>query len=112
MVDLTPAAIVQTLSQIGKALDEQAGEVERLHREHVQAKAAYRSAFARAFLTAEGAMDVRRYQAEQATADEFLAMELSEQVWKAAIEAQRVLRDRLEIGRSLSSVMKLEWGNG
>ena len=77
----------------------------------MRAKADYKREFARAFLTATGAVDVRRYTAEQDTADLYLAAEIAEQVLRAAKEALRVLRDRLEIGRSLGAVMRLEWGN-
>ena len=112
MVELTPAAIVQTLSGIGRELDAKAAEVEQLDADHVALRAAYRREFARAFLAAEGAMDARRYQAELATADLFAEVELAEQVLRAGKESLRVLRDRLEIGRSLGAVMRLEWGSG
>lgn len=111
MTELTPLAIVQTLSAIGRELDAKAIEVEALDEAWVRAKADYKREFARSFLTATGAVDVRRYTAEQDTADLYLAAEIAEQVLRAAKEALRVLRDRLEIGRSLGAVMRLEWGN-
>jgi len=106
---LTPALIVNTLSKIGRQLDDKAAEVERLDREFVVLKANYKREFARAFLTSTGSNDVRRYQADDATADLNMQMELAEQVLRASKEALRVLRDRLEIGRSLGAVMRLEW---
>lgn len=109
MGDLTPATIVATLSQIGRELDAIASSVESLDHSHVMAKVGYRKAYAREFLGATGSNDVRRYVAEQATADDFLAVELAEQVLRAGKESLRVLRDRLEIGRSLGAVMRLEW---
>lgn len=109
MSELTPLAIVETLSRIGKELDAQAEEVEHLDEKHVAAKVAYRKAYAHAFLTADGSMDIRRYVAEEKTVDEFQAMEVAEQVLRAGKESLRVLRDRLEIGRSLGAVMRLEW---
>ncbi len=110
MVDLTPAHIVTTLSEIGRRLDNTAAEVERLDGEHVALKAEFRREYARAFLAADGSNDVRRYKAEASTADLWEQVEVAEQVLRAAKEALRVLRDRLEIGRSLSAVMRLEWG--
>ena len=112
MADLTPAAIVHTLSTIGRELDAKADEVEALDAAHVALKAEYRREFARAFLTAVGSNDVRRYTAEDATAELYARMEGAEQVLRAGKEALRVLRDRLEIGRSLGAVMRLEWGSG
>lgn len=110
MAELTPAAIVNTLSTIGRNLDAQADEVERLDGEHVALKAEYRREFARVFLATEASNDVRRYTAELATADLHARMEGAEQVLRAGREVLRVLRDRLDIGRSLSAVMRLEWG--
>lgn len=109
MVDLTPATIVNTLSDIGRRLDAQAEAVEELDQQHVELKAAYRKAFAVAFLGAHGSNDVRRYTAEVETADLHREVELAEQSLRAAKESLKVLRDRLEIGRSLGAVMRLEW---
>lgn len=111
MVDLTPATIVKTLSDIGRRLDAQAEAVEELDQQHVELKAAYRKAFAVAFLHAQGSNDVRRYTAEVETADLHLEVEAAEQLLRAAKESLRVLRDRLEIGRSLGAVMRLEYGS-
>lgn len=109
-MELTPASIVAALSQIGRDLDGKADEVAALDEKHVRLRAAYKSLFAREFIDAPGSNDVRRYTAEIATADALLDAELAEQVLRASREALRVLRDRLEIGRSLGSIMKMEWG--
>lgn len=109
MTEFTPASVVATLSQIAKQIDEQSHEVARLDEAAVRARAAHKSAFARAFLSADGAMDIRRYRAEEETADLYLAAELAEQVLRAGREALRVLRDRLEVGRSIGSQVRLEW---
>ena len=111
MTQLTPHSIVTTLSQIGRDLDDKADEVEALDETFVRLKAHYKRSFAAAFIRAAGSADVRRYTAEMETADLLLEMELAEQVLRAAKEALRVLRDRLEIGRSLGAVLRMEWGN-
>jgi hypothetical protein len=111
VTDLTPHTVVRTLSQIGLDLDAKADEVEQLDSDWVRLKAAYRSAYARAFMDAAGSVDVRKYTAEIDTADLLLEAELAEQVLRAAKEALRVLRDRLEIGRSLGAVLRMEWNN-
>lgn len=111
MSDYTPASVVATLSLIARQIDEKAAEISDLDRAAVGARQAYKKAYARAFLTADGAMDVRRYRAEEDTADLSLAAELAEQVLRAGREALRVLRDRLEVGRSVGSIMKMEWAS-
>jgi len=109
--DYTPSSVVATLSQIARQIDEKAAEIAVLDAQAVEARQAYKKAYARAFLSSEGAMDVRRYRAEEDTADLALAAELAEQVLRAGREALRVLRDRLEVGRSVGSIMKMEWAS-
>lgn len=111
MSDYTPASVVATLSLIARQIDEKAAEIAVLDAQAVEARQGYKKAYARAFLSSEGAMDVRRYRAEEDTADLALAAELAEQVLRAGREALRVLRDRLEVGRSVGSIMKMEWAS-
>lgn len=111
MTEYTPASVVATLSSIARQIDEKAAEIAVLDAQAVEARQAYRKAYARAFLSSDGAMDVRRYKAEEDTADLALAAELADQVLRAGREALRVLRDRLEVGRSVGSIMKMEWGS-
>jgi hypothetical protein len=39
-----------------------------------------------------------------------LELELTEVKHRAAVQHLRALRDRLEIGRSISALVRLEWG--
>lgn len=109
MTVMTPAGIVATFTNIAKDLDKQADEIAQLDLDFVTKRANFKRAYARIFLTTEGANDIRRHTADLQTADLSLEVELSEQVLRSAREAQRVLRDRLEIGRSLSAIMRMEW---
>lgn len=109
MNDMTPATIVATLSNISKEIEKKASEIEFLDAKATKEKANYRIEYARAFLNAEGSMDIRRYYADSVTQDAFFSMEMADQVLRSAREAMRVLRDRLEIGRSLSAIMRMEW---
>lgn len=111
MSEYTPQSVVAALSLIARQIDEKAAEIAVLDALAVEARQAHKRAYARAFLSSDGAMDVRRYRAEEDTADLALAAELAEQVLRAGREALRVLRDRLEVGRSVGSIMKMEWGS-
>jgi hypothetical protein len=106
---LTPASMIATLSGIGQKLEDKSDEVADLDLAYVQLKGAYKSAYARAFLNATGSNDVRKYIAETETEGLALEAELAEQVLRAARESLRVLRDRLEIGRSLGALLRTEW---
>lgn len=107
-MELSSVQIVQTLTGIGRELDLKADEVEALDAAWVAAKGSYRRAYASAFLNAQGSMDIRRYTSELETDAEFMAVEIAEQVLRAGKESMRVLRDRLDIGRSLGALVRAE----
>lgn len=109
--NLTPLQVINTLSNIGKLIDRGTEELTRCDAEAVEARTAYEVARANAFLSSEGPMEVRRHTADLATADLKMAMEAAEQQVRAANANLRALRDRLEIGRSLSPLLRLEWGH-
>lgn len=107
----TPTAndVVVMLSRIGRELDAKQDEIARLDEEAVRAKSRFEVSFARAFIQAAGAEGLRKQTATLETADQKLDAEIAEQKLRAAREAIRVLRDRLDIGRSLNSAIKSEW---
>lgn len=109
--NLTPQQVIETLSAIGKDIDDQTDEIARLDEAQVRARVAYKRRYATEFLRQEGSMDIRRYTADFLTADELLHYELAEQQHRAAVNQIRALRDRLEVGRSISALVRLEWGN-
>lgn len=110
MSNLTPQQVIETLSKIARDIDEATSEISRLDEAAVKARADYKTNYARAFLGAEGSMDIRRYTADLCTADSFLFHELADQQHRAAVSQIRALRDRLEVGRSLGPLIRLEWG--
>jgi hypothetical protein len=110
MSNLTPQQVIETLSKIARDIDQATDDIAQLDEEAVRARAAYKTNYARAFLGAEGAMDVRRYTADLETADTYLFHELADQKHRAAVSQIRALRDRLEVGRSLGPLIRLEWG--
>lgn len=110
MSNLTPAQIIETLTRIAKDIDDATDDIARLDEAAVRARAAYKTAYARAFLSSEGSMDVRRYTAELETAELSFTAEIADQQHRASVTAIRALRDRLEVGRSLGPLVRLEWG--
>ncbi len=111
MSDLTPAAITRTLSEISREIDELTDQLAELDEAAVRARQEYKVAYARAFLNADGSMDIRKYSAETSTSDALLVSELADQQHRAAVAQLKALRDRLEVGRSLGAIMRLEWGS-
>lgn len=101
--------IVLELSRIGRELDHLSHEIDRLDQAAVQAWSAHRKAYAHAYISGQGSIEDRKQNAVLAAEDERLAAEVADQVHRAARERIRVLRDRLEIGRSLNAARRAEF---
>jgi hypothetical protein len=108
-MNLTPEAIVSTLSQISKEIDETTRELIVLDRKAVEKRAEFRVEFARVFLNSEGSIELRKRLAEIETDSLYLASEIAEQELRAAGHSIKALRDRLEVGRSLNALARMEW---
>lgn len=102
----TANEVAAQLAELARELERATTELNRLDDAAVRAKSRYEVAYARAFLTAEGAMDVRKQQAVLDVADQRLAAEVAEQQVRATKEHIRTLRDRLDVGRSLGAALR------
>lgn len=109
--NLTPQQVMETLSQIARDIDETTADIARLDEAAVKARVAHKLAYARAFLSVEGSVAVRNYTADLETAASLLDTELRDQELRAAHSSIKALRDRLEVGRSISPLVRLEWGS-
>jgi len=109
--NLTPHDIIQTLSRIGKDIDQATEELSRLDAQVVGRRRVAEVQFAEAFLNTEGAMEIRKYTAKLSSEQANFELELAEQEHRAVVAHIRSLRDRLEIGRSISALVRMEWGN-
>ena len=101
--------VILMLAQLGRQLDAKQDEIARLDDEAVRARSRYEVAYARAFIGSTGAEGLRKQTAVLETESAKLDAEIADQKLRAAREAIRVLRDRLDIGRSLNSAIKSEW---
>lgn len=109
-MSLTPEQLISTLSQISRDIDETTKELVELDRKAVEARAEYRVEFARVFLNGEGSIELRKRLAEIETQSAYLRAEIAEQELRAAGHSIRALRDRLDVGRSLNALARMEWG--
>lgn len=107
--NLSPGDVTRTLSTISKEIDETTAELADLDLAAVKARAALGKAHAKAFLSAEGSMDIRKYTAELEVADLKFAAEVADQELRACNGRLKALRDRLEVGRSIGALVRLEW---
>lgn len=107
---LTSAGIARQLASLARQLDDLVSEVDDAEREAVNAREEYTRRHSRAFLEAEGAMDIRKHTALLDTSDARLAAELAETHVKGLKRRVESIRLRIEIGRSLGAALRAEAG--
>ncbi len=101
--------IVGELSKIGRELDALSYEIGRLDHECVVAWSEHRKAYAREYIGGQGSVEDRKQHAVLAVEELRVSAESADQILRAARERIRVLRDRLEIGRSIGAARRSEF---
>lgn len=104
----SPNDVVMHLTELSRQLDAAVKELARLDEAAVRARARHEVEFARAFLTSDGSMDVRRYTAVEACADRKLDAEISEQRVRSQRELIRTIQTRIDVGRTVSATVRSE----
>lgn len=101
--------IVSELSKIGRELDALSREIDRLDHDCVFAWSEHRKAYAREYINGQGSVEDRKQAAVLEVEEQRVIAESADQILRAARERIRVLRDRLEIGRSISAARRSEF---
>ena len=109
--NLTPAEVVQTLSRIGKDIDDATEDLSKADYAVIVAKRNFERSYAKVFLNTDGPMEVRKYTARLAADEANFVLDCAEHEQRTIVSKIRALRDRLEIGRSISAIMRMEWSN-
>lgn len=104
----TPNEIAAWLVELGRRLDDKVTEYAELGEEAAEAKSKAEVAFARHFLGAEGAMDMRKQIAVLDAADERFAADVAERKVSACKEAISALRLKIDVGRTASANVRAE----
>jgi hypothetical protein len=105
----TPTAVALRLAELSRMLDTCQTDLVRLDEDAVRCRARYEVAHAKAFLESTGTVDERKQLALLAVADERLAAELADQQVRGCRTRLAVLRDQVEVGRSLGASVRAEW---
>lgn len=105
---VTPAEIVRTLSDLTKELDRLVKELKAA--EHVAAidRHAADLAESRAFLVAEGAMDMRKHKARVESEQQELAALTAEAEVRGLRAQVRAVETRIDVGRSFGAAVRAE----
>lgn len=107
---LTANDVAAHLARLSRQLDELVREIGEADLAAVRAREDYTLTHARAFLTAEGPMDVRRYVAVEATHGQRIAAETAEAVVRGLRRQIESVRLRVDVGRSLGAALRAEVG--
>lgn len=105
---MTPNDVALALAKLGRDLDAAVHALDGADREAVTRRENYTLAYAKAFLTAEGPMDVRKHQATVDSHAERLAAETAEQVVRGLRRQVESIKVRIDVGRSVGSAVKAE----
>ena len=87
-------------------LDAATDELAVLDEQAVEAKQVFEVAYARAFIEAEGSVDMRKHLATVRTASERLAFELAYAKHRACKERINTLRNQLSTGQTVSAALR------
>ena len=106
---MTPNDVVKILIGLGEQQRTLQNEIRDLDEAYVRTKAEYDTAAARAFLRAEGTVDVRKSQSVIDTADAKLLTELAAVRHRAAVNYERYLKNQIDTHRTISATVRSEW---
>lgn len=107
---LTANDVAAQLARLSRQLDELVQDIGRAEVTAVNAREDCTLAHARAFLQAEGPMDVRKHLAIEATHTERLAAELAEATVRGLRRQIDSTRIRIDVGRSVGAAIRAEVG--
>ena len=107
---LTPNDVALRLADLSRKLHVCQGELVEADEKAVRARARYEVAYARAFLNAEAAnAESRKQIAVLETETAKLDAEIADAQVRALKTRLAVLRDQVDIGRSLGAAVRSEW---
>lgn len=104
----TPQQIDEQLGKLSAQLDTMCDELDKQELAAVGAREDYTMAYAKAFLSSTGAMDVRKQTALDETHDERLAAETAEAIVRGLVRRLKTIQSRIDTGRTRSANSRSE----
>ena len=98
--------VIQRLGEVSRLLDAATEDLAQLDEDAVIAKQHFEVEYARAFLQAEGPVDVRKHLATVQTSDARLTYELCYAKHRACKERMNTLRNQLSTGQTVSAALR------
>lgn len=106
--ELDANQVVLNLMSLSRSMQDLSDELDDLEKNAVESKEEYTLAYAKAFLSNSGAVEVRKQQTLLDTAQERLKADLSETLVKAHKRKIDTLRIRIDVGRSAAALVRAE----
>jgi len=107
-VTITSNDVAAQLAKLSRQLDELVQEIGRAEITAVNAREDYTLALSKAFLRAEGAMDIRKHVSIESTHAQRLAAELAEATVRGLRRQIESVKLRVDVGRSLGAALRAE----
>jgi len=107
-MDLTPNTVVNGLLELARELAALAKDLDEIEAAAVNAREDYTLANAKAFLSAGGAMELRKQQAIVDTHRERLAAETAEALVRGRKRQIDSVKVRIDVGRSAAAALRAE----
>ena len=105
---LTANDVALQLAQLARDLDRIIRDLAQAEKDAVNAREDYSLAHAKAFLAADGAMDIRKHLAIEATHQARLDAELAEAKVRGLKRSVDSVKVRIDVGRSVGAVVRSE----
>lgn len=105
---LTPNSVVSGLLELSRELAELSRGLDDLEADAVNAREDYTLALSKAFLSATGAMEMRKHQAIAETHSERLTAETAEALVRGRKRQLDSLKVRIDVGRSAAAALRAE----
>lgn len=107
---ITAASIARHLATLSRQLEDLTEQTNQAEIDAVNLREDHTAARSKAFLAAEGAMDMRNHQSIVETSETRLAAELAEAHVKGLRRRIDTVRIRVDIGRSYGAALRAETG--
>ena len=105
---MTATDVALQLSKLARQLDDLVRGLDHAEIEAVNRREDYTLALSKAFLTAEGPMDIRKHQSIKDTHVERLAAELAEATVRGLRRQIDTTKVRIDVGRSVGAAVRSE----
>lgn len=107
---LTASDIAEQLTKLSLHLGQLVDELDTAERDAVNAREDYTLALSKAFLSADGPMDIRKHESIRQTHEQRLSAELAETRVRGLRRQTDTVKVRIDVGRSVGVALRAEMG--